>query len=143
VAAGDPQRQRDVLVGAQVIEQAEILKHNADPAAQCRQRILVERRNIVTELGDQPPGRLQREKQQLEQRRLARPRWPGQELERMRLDAEREVAQDLRPQAIAQPYILESNHSRLRRLLPVPWARSMRPKAANRAFEGLSRREAG
>ena len=32
----------------------------------------------------------------------------------MRLDAEREVAQDLRPQAVAQADVLESDHARLR-----------------------------
>ena len=33
----------------------------------------------------------------------------------MRIDAEGEVAQDLRPQSVAQTHILESNQARLRR----------------------------
>ena len=32
--AHDAQRQRDVLVGGQVVEQAEILEHDADPPPQ-------------------------------------------------------------------------------------------------------------
>ena len=45
---------------------------------------------------------------------LPAPEGPVQELEGMRLNAECEVAQDLRPQAVAQAYILESDHTRLR-----------------------------
>ena len=37
LAAAHPQRQRDVLVGGHVVEQAEILEHHADPAAHQRQ----------------------------------------------------------------------------------------------------------
>ena len=36
VAAHHPQRQRDVLVGGEMIEQAEILEHDADPPADAR-----------------------------------------------------------------------------------------------------------
>jgi hypothetical protein len=51
----------------------------------------------VTELGDQPAGRLERQEQQPQQRGLAGAGGAGEKLEGMRLDAEREVAQDLRP----------------------------------------------
>ena len=50
---------------------------------------------------------LQREKQQAQQRGLAGAGRAGEELEGMRLDAEGEVAQDLRPQPVAQAYVLE------------------------------------
>src|ERR1035437_5880107 len=58
--------------------------------------------------------RREREEQQARQRGLAGAGRAGEELEGMRLDAEREVAQDLRPQAVAQAYVLESDHARLR-----------------------------
>ena len=97
-----------------MVEQAEILEHDADAAAQRRHRVLRQRGDVVAELGDQPARRLEREKQQAQQRGLAGAGRAGEELEGMRLDAEREVAQDLRPQAVAQAYILESDHPRLR-----------------------------
>ena len=57
---------------------------------------------------------LQRKEQQAQQRGLAGARRPGEKLEGMRFDVEGEVAQDLRPQAVAQTYVLESDHARLR-----------------------------
>ena len=59
---------------------------------------LRQRRDVVAEQGDQPARRLQRQKQQPQQRGLAGAGRPGEELEGMRLDAEREVAQHLRPE---------------------------------------------
>ena len=75
-------------------------------------------RDVVAEQGDQAARRLQRQEQQPQQRGLAGAGRAGEELERMRLDAEGEVAQDLRPQAVAQADILESDHARLRQCLP-------------------------
>src|SRR6185295_726604 len=68
-------------------------------------------RSVVVENGEQTARGPQRKKQQPQQRRLAGARRPGQELERLRLDFEVEVAQHLRPQAIPQSRILESDHT--------------------------------
>ena len=97
-----------------MVEQAEILEHDADAAAQSRHRVARQRRDVMAELGDQPARRLERQEQQAQQRGLAGAGGAGEELEGMRLDAEREVAQDLRPHAVAQAHILESDHTLLR-----------------------------
>ena len=47
-----------------------------------------------------------------QQRGLARARRPGQELERVRLEPEADVAQHFRPEAVAQADILEADHAR-------------------------------
>src|SRR5262245_11770151 len=113
-AAHDAQRQRHVVVGREVVEQAEILEHDADAAAQDRQRILAQGRDVVTEQRDQPPRWFQRNEQQAQQRALAGARGSGEELKRLGLDAETQVPQHLGPQPITQTDILESNHARLR-----------------------------
>ena len=115
VAPDHAQRQGDVLVGGHVIEQAEILEHDADAAAQRRQRILApawRRRGRTWVI--RPRVGLSDRKRSRSSEVLPAPDGPGEELEGMRLDAEREVAQDLRPQAVAQADVLESDHTPLR-----------------------------
>ncbi len=51
--AHDAQRQRDVFVGGHMIEQAEILEHDADAAAQRRDGVLRQGGDVMAELGDQ------------------------------------------------------------------------------------------
>src|SRR5262249_61479686 len=97
-----------------VIDQAKVLEYDADATPQRRKSVLVERGDVVAEQRDQAAGRAQREEQQAHQRGLAGARRPGQELKRVRLDAEAEVAQDLRPQSVAQADILKSDHVPLR-----------------------------
>ena len=58
-------------IGREVIEQAEVLEHDADAAAQHRQRVLAQRRGVVIEQADQAARRPQRQEQQAQQRRLA------------------------------------------------------------------------
>ena len=97
-----------------------------------------------------PARRLEREEQQAQQRGLAGAGGSGEELERMRLDAEREVAQDLGPEPVAQADILESDHSRSPpRFCEPPPGDARRALDARRrahiphdscAFTGLSRR---
>src|SRR5262245_42830292 len=64
VAAHDAERQRHVLVGRHVVEQAEILQHDTDPLAQVGDLLLAEQRDILAEQIDQPPRRPQRQEQQ-------------------------------------------------------------------------------
>ena len=112
-----------------MVEQAKILEHDADAAPQRRHRVLRQCRDVVAELGDQAARRLERQEQQPQQRGLAGAGGPGQELERMRLDAEREVAQDLRAQPIAQADVLKSDHTPLRSNSPKARATPGRPGA--------------
>src|SRR6516162_7282502 len=101
-AADHTQRQRHVLEGGKVVEQPEILEHDADAPAQNGKRILAEHRGVVVEQGDQAAGRLERKEQQAQQRGLAGSRWAAEELKRMRRNLEGEVAQDFGPQSVAQ-----------------------------------------
>ncbi len=64
----------------------------------------------MAELGNQPPRRLHRQKQKPQQRGLAGARRAREKLEGMRINAEREVAQNLRSQPVAQANVLESDH---------------------------------
>ena len=53
-AAEHAQRQRDVLIGRQMIEQAEILEHQTDAPAQHREIVLAELARVVAEQFDLP-----------------------------------------------------------------------------------------
>ena len=98
-----------------MVEQAEILEHDADAAAQRRRpRPSISVATSWPNRVIRPRVGLQRQEQQAQQRGLAGAGGAGEELEGMRLDAEGEVAQDLRPQAVAQADILESDHAPLR-----------------------------
>ena len=79
-----------------MIEQAEILQHDADPLAQVGDLVLAEQRNVMAEQVDQAAGRPQRQEQQPQQRGLAGAGGAGEELEGMGGDLKTEVAQDLR-----------------------------------------------
>src|SRR6516165_6950588 len=95
------ERQRHVLIGGHVIEQAKVLEHDADAPAQRRQRVLAQGRHIVAEQRDETTRGAQRQEQHAQQRSLSRARRSGQELKRMRIDAERQIAQDLLPKPVA------------------------------------------
>ena len=97
-----------------MVEQAEILEHDADAPPQRGERVLAEHRDVVAEQGDQAAGRPHRKEQEPQQRGLAGAGRAGEELERMRLDPKGEVAQDLRPQPVTQTYVFESDHVALR-----------------------------
>src|SRR5215204_4713391 len=110
VLALHAQRQGDVLVGRQVVEEAEILEHHAHPAAHPGERVAGDADDVPAEERDQPSGRAHRHEDQPQERRLAGPGRAGQELERVRLDREGEVAQDLRPHPVTDADIVELNH---------------------------------
>ena len=54
------------------------------------------------------------EKQHAQERGLAGARRPGEELERVRRELEAHIAQDFRPEAVAQADIFEADHAFLR-----------------------------
>ena len=101
-----------------MIEEAEILEHDAHAAAHQGQFAGRDAGHVAAEDGDEAPGRLQRQQDEPQQRRLAGSRRAGEELERMRLDAEAEVLENLRPHAVAQADILETHHCALLPLSP-------------------------
>ncbi len=117
VLALHAQGQGHVLVGGEMVEEAEILEHHAHPAAQAGQVVLGNIRHVLAEDGDEPPRRAHRHQDQAQERGLAGARRPGEELERIGLDREGEVAQDLRAHAVAHAHILEL-HDRVRRRCP-------------------------
>src|SRR5947209_3462375 len=95
VAALHAQGQRDILVSGEMIEQAEILEDDADAAPEPGDRVLVERGRLFAEQADQSARRLQRQENELQQRRLAGAGGAGQELKALRLDVEAEIVEDL------------------------------------------------
>ena len=109
--AAHAERQRHILIGRHVIEQAEILENDADPAAQQRHFLGRDRRDILAEHGDQAARRFQRHEQQAQQRSLAGARRAGQELERPRCNVEADITQNLRAHPIAQTDILKTNQA--------------------------------
>src|SRR3954454_8797510 len=92
-----------------MVEQPEILQHDADPFAQIGNLVLAQQGDVVAEQVDQAASRPQRQEQELQQRGLAGARGPGEKLEGMGWNLEVEIAQDLGPQAIAQSDIFEPN----------------------------------
>ncbi len=83
--ADDPERQGDILVGRQMVEQPEILEYHAKPAAQGRQVGARQGGNVVAEQRHQSARRLQCKEQQPHQRCLACAGRAGEELERATL----------------------------------------------------------
>ena len=94
-----------------MVEQAEILEHDADAAADVRQVAAGERGGVAAEHADQPARRLQRQKQQAQQRGLAGAGGASQKLERVWLYPEGEILQDFRSRTVSQTDILEADHS--------------------------------
>ena len=97
-----------------MVEQPEVLEYQTDPAPHRRTSVLAERRGVLVEHRDQAPRRPQCQEKQAKEGRLARPRGSGEELKRFDVNAESEIAQDLRAEPVAQADILESDHAVLR-----------------------------
>ena len=109
-----PERERDVLIGRHVVEQAKILQHDADALAHVRNLILAEQRDVLAEQIDEAARRPNRQKQQPQQRGLAGARGTGEKLEGMRRNQESKVAQNLRAEPVPQTDIFEPNQAQLR-----------------------------
>ena len=109
--AGDAQRQRDVVEGGEMIDQAEILEHDADPAPQ--------RRQLRRAAGARRPGRTARSgrataarrDRSAQQARLAGAARPGEKMERAGGELQGDVAQHLGPRAVAHGDILEAHQA--------------------------------
>src|SRR5262245_9303244 len=109
------ERQGHIFISGQVIEQTKILENDADAAAQRGAVVLRQCGGIPIEHGNQTARRLNRKKQQTQQRRLAGAGGAGKKLKRVAVDMKTQVAQDLRAEAVAQADILKSDHAVLRK----------------------------
>ena len=74
-----------------MVEQLEILKHDADAAAQGRQFGVAERGDIAAEEIDQAAGRAQGEEQQLQQRGFSGARGAGEKAETAAVESETDI----------------------------------------------------
>ena len=124
VDSGDAQRQRDIVEGGEVVDEAEILEDDADPAAEAGQALPRHGDDVLAEQFDQAAARPLGEVEQFEQRGLAGARRAGEEVEAAVAQREAEVRQRLRPRAVAQADIVELDdaaavaQTRLRSAMP-------------------------
>ena len=109
LGARDPQGQCDVVQRRQVVEQPEVLEHDADPPPQRRQFRPLQRCHVMAEHGDEAARRAVGKVHEAKQRRLAGAAGAGQEMERPRFQCEADIAQHFRPGAVAHADILETN----------------------------------
>ena len=110
--AGYPQRKRDIVERGQMPDQAEVLEHDADPAAEGRQRVARGLGQLLAEQAYASARRPLREVEQLEKRRLPRARRAGEEIESAVGEPEIEVAQHLGARAVAQADAVEFGNRR-------------------------------
>ena len=101
-----------------MVEQAEILEDHADLAPEAREFGLAVLAHILAEQGHAAARRLQRLHHQLHQGCLAGTRRAGQELETLGRDRKVDIAENFRPDAIAQADILETHEVGLGRFRP-------------------------
>ena len=105
--ACDPQRQGDIVIGGQVLNQPEVLEHHPQAAAEARQAIARQGDRIGPEHPDHPARWALGQVQQPKQRRLPRAAGTGQEIKAARKQGERYVAQHFAIGTIAQSDIVE------------------------------------
>lgn len=107
INARDFHGQCDVFEGGEMIEQAELLKDDADASPKRRQRLSGSRRYVLAEQGDAPARRTQTEINQFQERRFSSAGRPGQEAKLAFAKAEIDVAKAFRAAIISKPYALE------------------------------------
>ena len=116
----DAQRQRDIIQRAQMLDQPEILKHDADTPAQRRDAVPADAGRVLAEQGQPAARRLQAEIHQLQQARFSSSTGPGDKLERALLDRETDIAEDRRAPGIAELHLVKLDHGAARLPLPTP-----------------------
>ena len=105
--AGDAQRQRHIVQRRQVGQQAEVLEHHADAAAQQRPVMALELIDLLAEQIDAAAGRLLRQIHHAQQRRFAGAAGADDEMERTRRQREGNLLQDRGAVAVTKIYILK------------------------------------
>lgn len=93
-------------------DQPKVLKNDADAAAKARQALAGERHHILSEQPDDAATGALGEVEELQQRRLARARRAGQEIEAAAMQREADVGQRFAVQTIAQADIFELDDRR-------------------------------
>jgi hypothetical protein len=88
-------------------DEAEILEDDSDPAAESRQAPARHGDDVLAEQFDQATARPLGEVEQSQERRLARARGPGEEIESALAQREAEVRQRLRSGPVAKADIVE------------------------------------
>src|SRR5207253_2327307 len=106
----DAQRQRHIVEGRKVIEQAEVLEYDAHAAAKRGKGGALCRRKVVSKQRDEAARRRFGEVHEPQERALARARCSGEEGEGARIEAKRHVAQDFWSCAVTHPDVFEAKH---------------------------------
>ncbi len=88
---------------------AKFLKHHADPAAQQRQALSRDGRDILVEQRNEATTRPVRKVDQLQQRRFAGAASPGEKMEGTGFEGKRDLAQDFRTGAVTHAHVLKPN----------------------------------
>lgn len=104
--AGDAQRQGDIFPGGEMIEQAKILKYDADAAAQIRPAGGGDAGHILAEEVDEATCRLDGHEKEAQQAGFTGTRGAGEEVQRAGAEVEVHIAQDFRASTIAERDIL-------------------------------------
>ena len=129
---GDAQRQRDIVERRQMADEAEILEHHADAAAEGGQQVARGVGQFLAEQADPAARRALREVEQFEQRGLARARRAGEEIELPRAKPEVEIAQHFAARAVAQANAVKFDDRAQR-------SRSLTPAVAHRVLAQRAR----
>ena len=88
-------------------DQAEVLKDDANPASEGRQRIARRIAQLLAEQLDPPARRPLGKVEKLEQRGFAGAGWAGEEIKAALAEAKVEIAQDFSASPVAQSYRIE------------------------------------
>ena len=109
---GYAQRQGHIVECRKVRDQPEVLENDADPPAEGGKQLARGVAELLVEQADAPARRPLGEVEQFQQRRLARARRPGEEIEAAAREPEIEVAQHFGIGAVAQPDAIEFDYGR-------------------------------
>src|SRR5207253_2210516 len=109
---GHPQRQRDIVERGQMANQPEILEHDPDPPPELGEPVARGVGQILAEQSDAATGRSLSKIEQLQERGLARARWPREKVKPSLRQPEVEVAQNLPARAVAQADAVEFGNRR-------------------------------
>ena len=108
--ADHPERQSHILPGGQMLEQAEVLKHDADPPPERGAFARRDAAHVLAEELDLPPRRMERHEKEAEQRRLSGARGAGEKVERPGPKMKVDVGQDFGPSIVLKTDVRQPYH---------------------------------
>src|SRR4029079_17371845 len=100
--ADDAQRQLYVLPSRQVIEQPEVLEHDADAPAQLRALGCRDSADVLVEEENVSAGGMPGHEEESQERSLTGPRGPGKEVERARPQVKADLRKDVVPLIVGE-----------------------------------------